>query len=105
MNPSDQPQPVPPETPAAPAPVPEKTQPDPQAAPAKPEAAPAAPPRPTGRPPVRRDSFPRRREMARPVPSLEQEQRPEGPKLKDLDAAIEQEMEAALGGMSDKDLY
>jgi small subunit ribosomal protein S1 len=28
-----------------------------------------------------------------------------GPRLKDLDAAIEQELNAAMGGMSDKDLY
>src|SRR5262245_48736208 len=54
-----------------------------------PEEKPAAPPGNTGR-----------------VPSL----RPEaevgsGPRLKDLDAAIERELEVSMGGLSDKDLY
>ena len=41
-----------------------------------------------------------------PVPSLEHEQRyGSGPRLKDLDAEIERELQEAMGGLSNKDLY
>jgi small subunit ribosomal protein S1 len=41
-----------------------------------------------------------------PVPALEPEQAyGPGPRLRDLDASIEDELAAAMGGLSDKDLY
>ncbi len=40
-----------------------------------------------------------------PVPSLEADEYHRGPRIRDLDSQIEQELEAALAGMSDKDLY
>jgi small subunit ribosomal protein S1 len=41
-----------------------------------------------------------------PIPSLEHEQHyGSGPRLKDLDAEIERELQEAMGGMSDKDMY
>lgn len=47
-----------------------------------------------------------RRRVLEPVPSLESEQRyGSGPKLKDLDEEIAGELEAALAGMSEKDLF
>jgi small subunit ribosomal protein S1 len=55
---------------------------------AQPEAAPAAEPKPA------------------PVPALEPEQvYGAGPRLKELDAAIERELQEAMGGFSEKELY
>jgi small subunit ribosomal protein S1 len=47
-----------------------------------------------------------RRRIREPVPSLEDDLRfGSGPKIKDLDAEIAGELEAALGGLSEKDLF
>jgi ribosomal protein S1 len=93
--------------------VPESQQP---ATPPKPEEAQPATqsgskPRPEGgraKPPVgpkRRPEGGGRVRMREPVPSLEEEQRLSAPRLKDLDAEIEGELEAALGDLSEQELY
>jgi small subunit ribosomal protein S1 len=56
----------------------------------------------TGQPPAEAGSLPEPK-PGRP-PSLEAEQG-RGPRLRELDAAIEQELEAAMSGLSDKELY
>src|SRR5438874_597178 len=81
------------EKPADPAPAPS---PAPEAQPPVPPA-PARPERPERRPQQARGSV-------APVPSLEQSFGA-GPRLRDLDKEIEGELEAAMSGLSDKDMY
>ena len=40
-----------------------------------------------------------------PVPSLDDDRRTSGPRLRELDAEIERELQEAMGGFSNKDLY
>ena len=66
-----------------------------------PAPEPAAPPRQKDRGP---SHFHRPRTPKGPVLSLEKEIRPSAPSLRELDAEIEGELEAALSGISEKDL-
>lgn len=91
MSAPEQPQGTPAPTPEQPAAVPEKTN-------------PTAPPQhgqDRGRKPSR---FGKPRPPKEPVRSLEQDLRPKPPSLRDLDDEIAGELEAALGGISEKDL-
>src|SRR5262245_8069843 len=93
------------ETPSAPSPPAAPT----PTAPAPPAAPPPPKPHGKGPPPRGRKGPPpggRVRRVLDPVPSLENDLRfASKPHLKDLDAEIAGEMEAALGGMSEKDLF
>src|SRR5260370_42051066 len=54
--------------------------------------------------PSAEESTPRPQPKLGPPPSLEPDQGP-GPRLKELDAAIERELQEAMSGLSDKELY
>ncbi len=54
--------------------------------------------------PENKPRFPRRERVVNPVPSLQQELRPK-PSLKDLDAEIASDLEAAMAGISEKDFF
>src|SRR5260370_217396 len=54
--------------------------------------------------PSAEESTPRPQPKLGPPPSLEPDQGP-GPRLKELDAAIERELQEAMTGLSDKELY
>ena len=71
------------------------------ATPPSPHPAPVAPPRPKDRGP---SHFSRPRTPREPVLFLEKDVRPSAPSLRDLDAEIEGELEAALSGISETDL-
>jgi small subunit ribosomal protein S1 len=71
----------------------------PTATPPPPPAAPPSRPQGHGKPRHSRPRVP-----SEPVRSLEHEQRPKPPTMRELDAEIESELEAALTGVSEKDL-
>jgi ribosomal protein S1 len=79
--------------------------------PPTPPAAEGAPPPPKAEPAPRQPERRTKPERARPEykpgrpPALEEKDYISGPRLKDLDADIESELAAAMGGMSEKDLY
>jgi small subunit ribosomal protein S1 len=101
-------QPQPPTPPAADQPAPASPEPAAQApeTPAKaPDAPPAKPARPERRKPQGGGGNPRVR-MREAIPTLmDDRQFGAGPKIKDLDDEIADELEAALGGMSEKDMF
>jgi small subunit ribosomal protein S1 len=110
MSDSDQPQPTPtpptnreaPPTPAADAPASQEAAPPAPPTLAKPVAP---PPRPDKRRPPQGGGGTPRVRTREPIVSLEDEMRfRSGPKIKDLDAEIAGELEAALSGIGDKDL-
>jgi small subunit ribosomal protein S1 len=101
MSDTDQPEPTP--TPPADAASPEKPMEPPK--PSAPAAKPAPPPRPEKRRPQGGGGTPRVR-TREPIPSLVEDELRfrSGPKIKDLDAEIADELEAALGNAGVKDL-
>jgi small subunit ribosomal protein S1 len=97
MSDTDQPADAPAPTPEAPAPQPGQNQ--------RPRMLHRPAPRPGGPRPPRDSRPPRPEPMPEKPPVAEEQDFGRGPRLRDLDASIEKELEEAMGGLSGKELY